>query len=449
MAPLSVPSPEPSLIRSIPPSHFRARRERLLASMGEDALFFPAAPERPRNRDTHHPYRQDSHLLWLCGFPEPDSAVALVGGERPRHILFCREKDESREIWDGFRFGPEAALDAFGFDEAHPIDRLDEVMASLLDGAERLLAPLGADPAWDARMLGWIRAVRDKARSGSRAPQGLLDARAWIEEARLFKDPREADLLRRSAAIADAAHKAAMLSAAPGKFEYEIEAEILREIRRGGASAPAYQSIVASGEGACVLHYVANDRRIQDGDLLLIDAGAELCGYASDITRTFPANGRFTGPQRDLHDLVLAAQAAAMERVRPGSSWRAPHEAAVAVLAQGMLDFGLLRGSLQEALETQSYRRFYMHNTGHWLGLDVHDAGEYKAGGDWRPLEPGMCLTVEPGIYVRSAEDVPEAFRGIGIRIEDDLLVTAEGHEILTDATPRSADAIESFMRRE
>jgi Xaa-Pro aminopeptidase len=293
----------------------------------------------------------------------------------------------------------------------------------------------------------WLNAVRQRSRAGVAAPERLQDVRALIDEMRLFKDAAELDVMRRAAAISAAAHRRAMRAAAPGKKEYEIEAELLYEFRRHGAQFPAYWPIVAGGPNACVLHYVSNDGPLADGDLLLIDAGCELDGYASDITRTFPVNGRFSAPQRDAYELVLSAQLAAIEKVRPGNAWNEPHDAAVRVLAQGMLDLGLLKGSVDEALEKETYKRFYMHRTGHWLGLDVHDAGEYKHGGAWRALAPGMTLTVEPGLYIRPAEDVPPALAGIGIRIEDDVLVTPGGREVLSGEAPKRVEDVEALMR--
>ncbi|HWA39015.1 MAG TPA: aminopeptidase P N-terminal domain-containing protein, partial [Burkholderiales bacterium] len=375
---------------------YRKRRETLARTLQSGVAVIPTAPERVRNRDTHHPYRFDSHFYYLTGFAEPEAVLVLVAGAAPKALLFCREKNEEREIWDGFRYGPDAARERFGFDAAHPIDELDEQLAALLENQPALFYPVGADAAWDARAMQWLNAVRAKARTGVAAPERIQDVRAAIDEMRLVKDAHEASLMRRSARIAAAAHRRAMQAARPGRYEYEVEAEIAYEFRRSGAQSPAYGSIVAGGANACILHYVANDAALADGDLLLIDAGCELDGYASDITRTFPVNGRFAAAQREVYDVVLAAQLAAIATVRPGASWNAPHDAAVRVLAQGMLDLGLLRGSLDAVLEKETYKRFYMHRTGHWLGLDVHDAGDYRSRGAWRPLAPGNVLTVEP-----------------------------------------------------
>jgi Xaa-Pro aminopeptidase len=428
-------------------SHFAGRRERLARAMGSGVAVIPTAPERVRNRDTHFPYRFDSHFYYLTGFAEPEAVLVLVAGSAPRSLLFCREKHEEREIWDGFRYGPQAAQERFGFDEAHPISALDEKVAALLEDQPALLYPVGADADWDARAIRWLNAVRAKARAGIAAPDRVQDVRALIDEMRLVKDPHELALMRRAGRIAAAAHRRAMQATRPGRAEYEIEAELLYEFRRNGAQFPAYSPIVAGGANACVLHYVFNDAPLRDGDLLLIDAGCELDGYASDITRTFPVNGRFSGAQRAVYDIVLAAQAAAMEKVRPGNAWNEPHDAAVKILAEGMRELQLLRGSVDEILEKETYKRFYMHRTGHWLGLDVHDAGEYKRSGRWRTLQPGMTLTVEPGLYIRAADDVPQALRDIGIRIEDDVLVTDAGCEVITAEALKGAADIEALMR--
>jgi len=428
-------------------SHFAARRTRLAQAMGGGVAVVPTAPERLRNRDTHFPYRFDSHFYYLTGFAEPEAVLVLVGGSAPRSLLFCREKNEEREIWDGFRHGPQAAQERFGFDEAHPIGALDAKLAALLEDQPALLYPVGADPEWDARAMRWLNAVRARSRAGIAAPERVQDVRALVDDMRLVKDAQELALMRRAGRIAAAAHRRAMQATRPGRSEYEIEAELLYEFRRNGAQFPAYTPIVAGGANACVLHYVSHDAPLRAGDLLLIDAGCELDGYASDITRTFPVNGRFAGGQRAVYDLVLAAQAAAMEKVRPGNAWNEPHDAAVRVLAQGMLDLRLLGGTLDEVLEKETYKRFYMHRTGHWLGLDVHDAGEYKRSGAWRALQPGMTLTVEPGLYIRAADDVPEALRNIGIRIEDDVAVTEGGCEVITAEAPKSAADIEALMR--
>ncbi|MEO1767280.1 aminopeptidase P N-terminal domain-containing protein [Thiobacter aerophilum] len=425
---------------------YRDRRLKLAAQMGAGVAVIPTAPERLRNRDTTYPYRFDSYFHYLTGFPEPEAVLVLVVNGGVKSILFCRDKDEEREIWDGFRYGPEAAREAFGMDEAYSITRLDEMMPKLLADQPDLFFDLGADPSWDTRVVGWLNSVRAQARNGVTAPAGIRDVRALLDEMRLIKDAYELAIMRRAATISGAAHRRAMRVTAPGRYEYEIEAELLHEFRRQGAQAPAYMPIVAGGANACVLHYVRNDAPLRDGDLLLIDAGCELDGYASDITRTFPVNGRFSAVQKDCYEIVLAAQQAAMEQVRVGRHWNEPHEAAVRVLVQGMLDLGLVTGSVEGVIESLAYKRFYMHKTGHWLGLDVHDAGDYKRGGTWRRLEPGMVLTVEPGLYIRPGEGVPQALWNIGIRIEDDVCVTDGACEVLTAATPKTVAEIEACM---
>src|SRR5512145_3412457 len=422
---------------------YASRRGRLAHAIGQALALVPTAPERVRNRDSHYPYRFDSHFYYLTGFTEPEAALVLAAG---KSILFCRERNPEREIWDGLRHGPEAARERFGFDEAHPIASLDQEMTRLLENQPALYYPMAAEPEWDARALLWVNAVRALARAGVAAPERVHDVRAVIDDMRLVKDTHELAMMRRAARIASAAHRRAMQCARPGRYEYEIEAELLYEFRRSGAQTPAYTPIVAGGANACVLHYVANDAVLRQGDLLLIDAGCELDGYASDLTRTFPVNGRFSGPQRDVYALVLAAQAAAIDAVRPGALWQDPHDAAVRVLAQGFIDLGLCQGTRDGVIESGDYKKFYMHRTGHWLGMDVHDCGDYKRDGQWRELVPGMVLTVEPGCYVRPGEGVPERFWNIGVRIEDDAAVTAAGCEIITAAAPKAIAEVEAVM---
>ena len=426
---------------------YAERRARLAARIKRGIAIIPTAPERARNRDSHYPYRYDSYFYYLTGFIEPEAVLVVIAGDQPKSVLFCRDKDVEREIWDGFRYGPQQAREVFGFDESHPVGELDARMPDLLANQPQLCCHLGSDEPWDARVLGWLNAVRAQVRNGVAAPAAISDVRTVLDDMRLVKDAHELDVMRRAAQISTSAHKRAMRAAAPGRAEYEIEAELLHEFRHGGAQAPAYTSIVAGGANACVLHYVQNDARLNSGELLLIDAGCELDGYASDITRTFPVNGKFSAAQRDIYQLVLAAQAAAIAEVVPGASWNAPHDAAVRVLAQGLIEFGLCKGSVDKVIESGDYRQFYMHSTGHWLGLDVHDAGDYKRDGAWRKLEPGMALTVEPGCYIRPGAGVPAHFANIGIRIEDDVAVTAKGNEVLTLAAPKTVADIEAWMR--
>ena len=437
-----------------------SRRARLAAAMRERgggvAVLF-TAPEVARNRDTSYPYRWDSHFYWLTGFPEPEAAVIVVADDaHEESILFCRAKNEEREIWDGWRHGPDFARERFGFDRAFTIDELDSQMALLLADRPSIWHAMGSTPGLDARLRSWLDAVRAQARAGVTAPGQAVDLLHVLDEMRLVKDAHELEIMRRAANIAARAHRRAMLGTQPGRHEYEIEAELLHEFRSGGSQFPAYSSIVAGGANACVLHYVANDAPLADGDLLLIDAGCELDGYASDITRSFPVNGRFSGPQRTLYEIVLASQQAAIEATVAGARFTDPHDAAVRVLAQGMIDCGLIAGPRDAAIESGAYRRFYMHRTGHWLGMDVHDVGDYREPGEpagehgkpWRVLRPGMVTTIEPGIYVRAADDVPVEFHDIGIRIEDDAVVTPNGRcEIITADAPKAIAEIEALMR--
>ena len=428
-------------------SIYAQRRAKLIEQMQAGVAVIPTAAERVRNRDTHYPYRFDSYFYYLSGFTEPGAALVLMGGKKSRSILFCRDKDPEREVWDGYRCGPEGARERFGFDESHSLTKLDELMPNLLADQPVLHYAMGTDEQWDARIVGWLNSVRSQSRSGVTAPAEIKDVRRILDEMRIIKGEHELALMRRAAQISTGAHCRAMRATRPGKKEFEIEAELIHEFRRHGAQAPAYMPIVAGGANACVLHYVENSATLKDGDLLLIDAGCELDGYASDITRTFPVNGRFRAPQKDVYQMVFAAQAAAIAAVKPGNAWDQPHDVALKVLAQGMIDLGLCKGSLDKVLESGDYKRFYMHRTGHWLGLDVHDAGDYKRDGKWRELKPGMVLTVEPGCYVRPAQDVPEKLWNIGVRIEDDVLVTAKGQEVLTSAAPKKIEDIEKLMQ--
>ncbi|MBN9133918.1 MAG: Xaa-Pro aminopeptidase [Nitrosospira multiformis] len=434
-----------------PVKSFADRRHSLAWQMQEGVAIIPTAAERVRNRDAHYPYRFDSYFYYLTGFGEPEAVLVIVAGPVDgvsKHILFCREKNAEREIWDGYRYGPGAAREAFGFDEAYPLSMLDERLPQLIAGQPAIYYSLGHDAAWDKRVVGWINEIRQRVRSGLTPPEDIRDIRRLLDEMRLFKSPEELQVMQQAARISADAHRHVMRKTRPGMKEYEVEAELLREFRRHGAQAPAYTPIVAGGANACVLHYVENKDRLNEGELLLIDAGCELDGYASDITRTFPVSGKFSAAQKDLYELVLYAQAVAIAEVRPGNSWDAPHNAAIAILSQGFIEYGLCRGSLEEVVEKEGYKRFYMHRTGHWLGLDVHDAGEYKQNGRWRTLLPGMTLTVEPGCYIRAADDVPAHFHNIGIRIEDDVTVTEEGCEVLTSTAPKMVDEIEELMRR-
>jgi Xaa-Pro aminopeptidase len=427
---------------------YAERRKRLQAKMQHGIAVIPTAPEVIRNGDAHYDYRHDSHFYYLTGFTEPEAVLLLVAGEKTQSILFCREKNAEREVWDGFRYGPDAAGEKFGFDAAYPIAQLNEKLVELMGNQPVLFYPVG-DTGWDTRLLKLRETVKEKARSGIHAPGEIRDVRELLNEMRLFKDAHEQGIMRRAAGISCNAHRRAMQFTRPGQYEYEVEAELIREFCRHGARNPAYTSIVAGGANACTLHYVGNSARLNDGDLLLIDAGCELESYASDITRTFPVNGKFSAVQKDVYEIVLAAQAAAISAATPGNLWIAPHEAALRVLSQGFTDLKLCQGSVDSVLETESYKQFYMHRTGHWLGMDVHDVGEYKLGEQWRPLQVGMTLTVEPGCYIRPGDNVPRDLWNIGIRIEDDVLITAGGNEVLTLDAPKTVDEIEEAMRHE
>ncbi len=432
-------------------AHFLARRKRLLQTIGNGLAIIPTAPEVVRNRDAHFPYRFDSYFWYLSGFPEPEAVVVLVGAQgkqKAKSILFCREKHEEREIWDGYRYGPKAAKVAFGFDAAYPIEQLDQKLPELLVDRDSLWHAIGHDAEWDARIAKALNAVRAQTRAGKRAPRAIHDLRAELDAMRLIKDSAEAAIQQRAADIASAGHARAMRACRPGMAEYELEAELTYEFRKRGADAHAYTPIVAGGANACVLHYVENNKLLNDHTLVLIDAGCEVEGYAADITRTFPVNGRFTPAQRDVYEIVLAAQDAAFAATAPGRHFMEAHDAAVRVLTQGLVDLKLLTGDVDHLIEKGDFRRFYMHRTGHWLGLDVHDAGEYKTGDDWAVLQPGMTLTVEPGLYIRPAADIPAEFAGIGIRIEDDVRVTATGCDIYTTA-PKTVAEIEEVMRHD
>ena len=445
---------------------YLGRRERVLAALraaGGGLAIVPTAREALRNRDADYPYRHDSYFYYLTGFTEPEAVLVLDAGAEPGEpasILFCREKDPARETWEGFRFGPEGAREAFGVDAAFPIDALDTELPRLIADAPALHYGFGMSAELDEQVRRWLDAVRAKSRSGVAAPAVLHDLLPVLDEMRLIKDEHELAIMRRAARISAEAHRRAMQACRPGVREYELEAELLYTFRRRGAQAPAYGSIVAAGANACVLHYPAGNAVAKDGDLILIDAACELDGYASDITRTFPANGRFSPAQRELYDIVLAAQQAAIDATRAGAHFDTPHQAAVRVLSQGLLDTGIIDrqhfASIDDVIAERAYAPFYMHRTGHWIGMDVHDCGDYRernAAPDEtgappsRILKPSMTLTIEPGLYVRASESVPERYWNIGIRIEDDAIVTAGGCELMTRDVPVKADEIEALMR--
>jgi len=427
---------------------YARRRRQLMRMAGPDAIVIvAAAPERVRNNDAHYPYRQDSDFHYLTGFAEPDAVLALVPGRQASEtILFCRERDAERERWDGPRAGTEGAVAQHGLDDAFPIDDIDDILPGLIEGRTRVYYHFGRDTEFDLKLIGWVNRVRAQVRHGAKPPHEFVALSHLLHDLRLYKSRGELRLMRKSAKIAAAAHVRAMQATRPGMNEHAVEAELLHTFRRHGA-VPSYEPIVGGGANGCVLHYRANNAPLADGDLLLIDAGAEYECYASDITRTFPVNGRYTPEQRALYDLVLAAQLAAIEEVRAGRPFDAYHEAAVRTLTRGLVKLDLLGGSVEKNLREHAYRKFYMHKTGHWLGLDVHDAGDYRVDGEFRVLEPGMVVTVEPGLYIApDLKGVPSKFRGIGIRIEDDVVVTTGEPEVISDGVPKDADAIEALM---
>jgi Xaa-Pro aminopeptidase len=455
---------------------YAARRARVAAQLGPAGIaLIPTAPERQRNRDSDYLYRHDSYFYYLTGFTEPNAWLVISGDGAS--TLFCAPKDLEREIWDGYRLGPAAAPEVLGVQAAHSIAELDERLPRMLENRDAVWFPFATHEGLEARVAGWLNQVRARVRYGALSPEQQRDLCAILDEMRLVKDAHEQDVMRRAARISARAHvramqlSARMLREGRDVREYHLDAELMHEFRLGGSQYPAYGSIVAAGANACVLHYRADAAPVRAGDLVLIDAGCELDGYASDITRTFPADGRFTGPQRELYELVLASQDAAVAATRAGARFNDPHDATVKVLAQGLLDVGLLDrnkvGTAEDVIEKRAYFQFYMHRTGHWLGMDVHDCGSYvepsqvgevserkdPLSGEVirnrpsRILRPGMVLTIEPGLYVRPAEGVPEKFHNIGIRIEDDAIVGESGCELITRDVPVKTDEIEALMR--
>jgi Xaa-Pro aminopeptidase len=427
---------------------FERRRRQLMRTMGREAVaILPAAPVRLRNGDVEHEYRQDSDFQYLTGFPEPD-AVAVLIPHRPQgeYVLFCRDRDPARERWDGPRAGPAGAVGRFGADDAFPVEDIDEILPGLLEPCTRVYYSMGLHAEFDQRVIGWVNGLRAQAKHGLHSPQEFVALDHVLHDMRLYKSKPEIEAMRRAAAIAVRAHERAMRRAAPGVGEYQLAADILHEFHAARAGA-SYAPIVGSGVNACVLHYRDNAAELKDGDLLLIDAGCEYDYYASDITRTFPVSGRYSPAQRALYEVVLEAQLAAIEKCRPGNHWNEPHDAAVRAITQGLVRVGLLKGRVPTLVKDGAYRDYFIHRTGHWLGMDVHDVGDYKVGDEWRVLEPGMALTVEPGIYVPpNAKKAPKEFRGIGIRIEDDVVVTRGAPEVLTAALVKDPDAIERFL---
>jgi Xaa-Pro aminopeptidase len=415
--------------------------------MGEGSIaILPSAPVLLRNRDVEHGFRQDSDFYYLSGFPEPESVIVLVPGRRQgQYILFCRNRDKLKETWDGRRYGPEGAVEHFGADEAYPIAELEDILPELMEHCESVYYTIGLNPEFDKHVMNCVNNLRSKARGGTHVPYEFVSLDYLLHDMRLFKHRDELRLMRKSAKIAAQAHINAMQACRPGMYEYQLEAELLYHFQHNGAGW-AYQSIVGGGANSCILHYTENNQVLNDGEMVLIDAGAEYQGYASDITRTFPVNGRFNVAQREIYELVLEAQQAAFKKVKPGNHWNDPHEAAVRVLTRGMVELGLLKGNVRSLIKEKAYTKFYMHRTGHWLGMDVHDVGDYKVDDEWRLLEKGMVLTVEPGLYIPAGIRGVKRWWNIGVRIEDDVAVTKDGHEILSAGLPRTCEEIEAVM---
>jgi Xaa-Pro aminopeptidase len=426
---------------------FRKRREQLMRMVGKGGIaILPSAPVRIRSRDVEYRYRQDSDFFYLTGFAEPDAVAVLAPGRASgEFVLFCRERDPDKELWDGSRAGPDGATGAYGADDAFPIDDIDDIIPGLIESCTRVYYTMGAYTDFDARIAEWINSLRSRGSKGVHTPQEFVALDHLLHDMRLFKSRAEISAMRRAARVAVQAHERAMQTVRPGMFEYEVEAEFRHEFRRNNAWA-SYNPIVGGGRNSCTLHYVENAARLAEGDLLLIDAGCELDYYASDVTRTFPVSGRFSPAQRAVYEVVLEAQLAAIDMARVGNHWNDPHDAAVTVITRGLKKLGLLDGSLKRLIADGAYQQYFMHRTGHWLGMDVHDVGDYKVGDQWRELEPGMVMTVEPGIYLPGGSKVPARFHNIGIRIEDDVLVTPSGPDVLSRALVKEPDAIEALM---
>ncbi|MEX1033341.1 MAG: Xaa-Pro aminopeptidase [Cellvibrionaceae bacterium] len=434
---------------SISKQEFARRRKTLMEHMEPNSIaILPSANVRTRNRDADYPFRQDSDFHYLSGFDEPQAVLVLIPGRHHGEtVMFCRERDKEKEIWDGYIAGPEGACEEYGADDAFPIEDIDDILPGLIEGTERVYYAMGKNPDFDRQVMEWVNTIRAKVRAGATPPGEFLDLDHYLHDMRLFKSAAELRIMKRAGEISARAHARAMQVCRPGMNEYQIEAELRHEFAFNGAREVAYNPIVGGGDNGCILHYVANSKKLKDGDLLLIDAGCELEFYAADITRTFPVNGKFSPEQKALYHIVLEAQQQAMTTIKPGNHWNDPHEISVRVITEGLVELGLLRGDIETLIEGEDYKRFYMHRIGHWLGMDVHDVGDYKVGGQWRVLEPGMVMTVEPGIYIApDDETVEKKWRGIGIRIEDDVVITKEGCEELSVGAPKQVDEIEALM---
>ncbi|MDG9926429.1 MULTISPECIES: Xaa-Pro aminopeptidase [Pseudomonas] len=434
---------------SIPRSEYARRRKALMEQMEPNSIaILPAAPVYIRNRDVEHVYRQDSDFQYLTGFPEPEAVMALIPGrEHGEYVLFCRERDPERELWDGLRAGQDGAVAQYGADDAFPIGDIDDILPGLIEGRERVYYAIGTNQEFDHRLMEWVNVIRSKARLGATPPNEFVALNHLLHDMRLYKSAAEVKVMKAAAEISSRAHVRAMQASRPGLHEYHLEAELDYEFRKGGAKMPAYGSIVAAGKNACILHYRENDAPLRDGDLVLIDAGCEIDCYASDITRTFPVSGTFSPEQKAIYELVLKANEEAFKYIAPGKHWNEAHEATVRVITAGLVELGLLEGDVEQLIASEAYKPFYMHRAGHWLGMDVHDVGDYKVGGEWRVLEPGMSMTVEPGIYIATDNDkVAKKWRGIGVRIEDDVVVTRTGCEVITGGVPKTVAEIEALM---
>jgi len=430
---------------------YARRRQYLAEQMGPNSIaILPSSTIKSRNRDVDFHFRQDSDFYYLTGFNEPESVLVIIPGrEHGESILFCRERDPSKEMWDGFIAGPDRVTGITGLDDAFPVSDIDEILPGMIEGTDKVFYSMGLDAQFDSRVMEWINVIRSKIRNGAHPPGEFVALEHALHELRLFKSAAEIKCMGEAAEIAAQGHIKAMEICRPDLFEYHLESAITHVFANSGARFTAYPSIVGSGDNACILHYIENQSKLKDGDLVLIDAGCELDCYASDITRTFPVNGVFSPEQKAIYQIVLDSQLAAIKEVKPGNHWNHPHEAAVRVICQGLIELGILDGELDEVIENQAYKPFYMHRTGHWLGLDVHDVGEYKVEGEWRLLEAGMVLTVEPGIYIApSCKEVDKKWRGIGIRIEDDVAVTKTSHKVLSKSAPKTVAEIEALMAR-
>jgi Xaa-Pro aminopeptidase len=427
------------------PREFARRRRALMRMIGKGGVaILPAASIAIRNRDVEYPFRQDSDFQYLTGFAEPDAVVVLVPGrEKGEFLLFCRDRDPTRALWDGPRAGPDGAVSDYAADAAFPFNDVDEILPDIIEQCDRVYYTMGLQPDFDAKLIGWVAELRQRG-GGTHTPDEFIALDHMLHDLRLYKSRAEISAMKKSAKIAVKAHRRAIAHCRPGLYEYELEAEYIHEFRSQGVEC-AYQPIVGGGANGCTLHYVENNKPLQDGDLVLADVGCEYDYYASDITRTWPVNGQFSDAQRELYEVVLEAHEAAIEKLEPGRHWNEPHDAAVRVITRGLQQLGLLKGNLKTLIKEGKYRKFFMHRTGHWLGMDVHDVGDYKVSDQWRLLEPGMVMTVEPGIYVPDIRSVPKRYRNIGIRIEDDVLVTRTGHEVLTAALPVDPDEIEAL----